>query len=421
MSSNEDRPAQMVTVSCPHCAFSRPLPAGTIPAGARVTCPRCQGTFVFGEEAAAPLMLSPGTVAPEPEPLAAAVPRPRPPAPRTMRFTFSGTAREFFGIWIVNTLLKIVTLGVYSAWAKVRKRRYLYGNTMLHGAPFDYLANPRVLFRGWLIGVLALLLYTVGSRYSPTVASLSGLLFLLVMPWLVVRSRLFNLRNSSYRNIRFNFRADYREAYVVFAGLYLLLPFTLGLLFPYIVYRQKKFLVEQSDYGKTPFVFAGSAGDFYQLYLKALGMLILLGGAIFLTLFALGASLSFTGRPTGAPQALVVLPVVVLPLAYFVIAIYVQTAQANLVWGKTSIAGNRLACTLRTGEMVWLYLSNAVAILCTLGMLIPWATVRLTRYRFDNLTLAARDELEGFVAASQAEVSAAGEEIGDLFGIDIAL
>lgn len=71
--------------------------------------------------------------------------------------------------------------------------------------------------------------------------------------------------------------------------------------------------------------------------------------------------------------------------------------------------------------MIWLYLSNAAAILCTLGLLIPWATVRLTRYRFDNLTLAARDELEGFVAASQAEVSAAGEEIGDLFGIDIAL
>ena len=52
-------------------------------------------------------------------------------------FTFTGTAREYFGIWIVNVLLTIITLGVYSAWAKVRRQRYFYGNTWLAGANFD--------------------------------------------------------------------------------------------------------------------------------------------------------------------------------------------------------------------------------------------------------------------------------------------
>jgi uncharacterized membrane protein YjgN (DUF898 family) len=31
---------------------------------------------------------------------------------------FTGKAGEYFGIWIVNLLLSIVTLGIYSAWAK---------------------------------------------------------------------------------------------------------------------------------------------------------------------------------------------------------------------------------------------------------------------------------------------------------------
>src|SRR5258707_6333866 len=43
---------------------------------------------------------------------------------------FTGRAGEYFRIWIVNICLSIVTLGIYSAWAKVRRKRYFYGNTL---------------------------------------------------------------------------------------------------------------------------------------------------------------------------------------------------------------------------------------------------------------------------------------------------
>ncbi|MED5348372.1 MAG: DUF898 family protein, partial [Pseudomonadota bacterium] len=43
------------------------------------------------------------------------------------RFQFHGEGGEFFRIWIVNLVLSIVTLGIYSAWAKVRTKRYFYG------------------------------------------------------------------------------------------------------------------------------------------------------------------------------------------------------------------------------------------------------------------------------------------------------
>ena len=36
---------------------------------------------------------------------------------------FHGSARDYFRIWIVNLCLTLLTLGIFSAWAKVRKKR----------------------------------------------------------------------------------------------------------------------------------------------------------------------------------------------------------------------------------------------------------------------------------------------------------
>ena len=49
---------------------------------------------------------------------------------------FEGKGGEYFRIWIVNVLLSIVTLGIYSAWATVRTRRYFYANVKLAGEGF---------------------------------------------------------------------------------------------------------------------------------------------------------------------------------------------------------------------------------------------------------------------------------------------
>ena len=49
----------------------------------------------------------------------------------TIPFQFDGKATEYFGIWIVNILLTIITIGIYTAWAKVRTNRYFYGKTRI--------------------------------------------------------------------------------------------------------------------------------------------------------------------------------------------------------------------------------------------------------------------------------------------------
>jgi Bacterial protein of unknown function (DUF898) len=74
-------------------------------------------------------------------------------------FTFTGLASEYFRIWIVNTFLVIVTLGLFSPWAKIRKRRFFLRNTWVAGANFEYHANPWPILRGRLIAGTVFLLY----------------------------------------------------------------------------------------------------------------------------------------------------------------------------------------------------------------------------------------------------------------------
>jgi uncharacterized membrane protein YjgN (DUF898 family) len=453
-----------ITITCPNCRFSREQDASAIPANVSVAiCPQCRQRFDLRAAIAAAAASEPAAPVPEPvspelpesamptwEQLMPEPPLPpengtgegggepppspsRPASPRRLRFAFSGTARDYFGIWIVNTLLKIVTLGIYSAWAKVRKRRYFYGSTRLNNTDFEYLADPFALFKGWLIAAAIFILYTIGSKVSPILSGTVGLVFFLGLPWLIVRSRVFNMRNSAHRNIRFAFNPDYREAYVVFAGLPCLLPFTLGLIAPYMVYRQKKFFVENSGYGRTRCTFDVAVKNFYLVFLKAAGWLILLAAGLGLSAYFISATarelspLFLDGGAAGGKIgkkgaiAATILVIAFFNFLYLFFAVYVQTALANLTWNGTRLKHSRFVSTLRVRDMAWLYLSSGAAILCSCGLLIPWATVRITRYRLGCLGLDLKDDPEGFLGWGYAEVGSAGEEIGDMFGIDIGI
>jgi len=136
------------------------------------------------------------------------------------RFKFNGNAVDYFAIWIVNHLLTWLTLGIYSAWAKVRTLQYFYGSTELAGGHFQFTASPLRILRGRIIAVLLLVLYFVVESVQSTLAhivfiSLVGAFFLF-LPVLTVFVLSFKLRYSEWRGISFSFNKNYREAYRVY-------------------------------------------------------------------------------------------------------------------------------------------------------------------------------------------------------------
>src|SRR5215831_14574115 len=99
--------------------------------------------------------------------MAAAGPSAGAQATRVIRPEFTGSAGEYFRIWIVNLFFTLITLGIYSAWAKVRKKKYFYGSTRFDGQTFDYFGRPVVILKGRIIAFIAFVIYAFAGELYP--------------------------------------------------------------------------------------------------------------------------------------------------------------------------------------------------------------------------------------------------------------
>src|SRR5215467_5894425 len=172
-------------------------------------------------------------------------------AERRLPIEFTASTGEYFRIWIVNLALTVLTLGIYSAWAKVRKRRYFYGHTRIDGEGFEYRANPIAILKGRLIAVALFAAFYAVSHYAPLWIFPLYLLLLIAGPWLVVRSLAFNAYNTAWRNVRLSFSGTYKQCVKLVLGYALLSIVTLGLAYPFMRRRLMEFAVLHHSYGTT--------------------------------------------------------------------------------------------------------------------------------------------------------------------------
>ncbi len=372
---------------------------------------------------------------------------------------FTGSGSEYFRIWIVNILLTVVTLYIYSAWAKVRTRRYFYGNTVLDGSAFEYHATGKQLLPGRLIGLVLILMIAFGESLSIAVALAGYGLIAVLAPWALCRSRQFNARMSSYRNIRFGFSGKAWKFYeyimlmpfipMLFIGTiavalfysrvitqgqaFFFLPvavFTLYAMAPWILGKLARYSLNNSLYGTAQFSTGITAGRYASVYYKAIafsiGLFILLGGII------IGAATLFAETVNIDPEALtnpdslaaygllgslylVLIPVSTLIKAY--IACRVRNYQLN---NTTLDRKFNLNSNVTTIKLWGLELTNLLLIVLTLGLGYPWAAIRKARFMANHTQVTTSHNADQFVADQGYQVSAVGDEIGDAFDMDIA-
>jgi len=422
---------------------------------------------------------------------------------------FTGKAGEYFGIWVVNLLLSIVTLGIYSAWAKVRRKKYFYNNTLIDGVGFDYHAKPIAILKGRIIAVVLFVLYQVLAQFSPIVGALLLILFLAALPWIVVRGMTFNARNSSHRGLRFDFDGTYGQAALTFVVYPILIFLTLGLALPFVMQRLNKFAFEHHKFGLSRFQMNALVKDFYMVYLKLLGLLfavilvvglaasVLVGSkqAESVSLHQQNHMHQASSNPdvggfikvaateetdaeqdylkdltpeeraefeaqmreyeakmqeggaydeegmSPAPESnnpmekifgpyasmmgpmiyLIILAGILFYAAIiFVVSAYVKSRISNLVWNNTSLEHIGFISNQRMRDLVWLYLSNALIVIITLGLATPWAQIRMARYRAEHLALTGEADWDKFVGEKKESSRAMGEEIAEMFDVDLS-
>jgi uncharacterized membrane protein YjgN (DUF898 family) len=336
---------------------------------------------------AQPAGAHPGTAEPIPhaEPAAAA-----PPGTDSVhRLRFLGEGGELFGIFVVNVLLTLLTLGIYSFWAKVRTRRYLWGQTEFAGDRFGFHGTGRELFIGWLkavalFGGLVLITETILPLLwdSPLAGPLGELLlaigFVALLPLAIIGSMRYRLSRTSWRGIRFSFHGEYRELLGVLLRSFLLTGLTLGLYLPFYQTNLRRFLAEHSRFGSASFTFHGDGWALLGRYVLAI---------------------------------LLTLPTVGLVWPWYL------AFQRRYYWNHTTFAGELFRCTVTGRGLLGLYAVNLAIIVLSLGLALPWATVRTRRFDMENLVLQGPVDLEHVIQQAQA-ASSTGEELSGFVDVD---
>jgi uncharacterized membrane protein YjgN (DUF898 family) len=457
---------------------------------------------------------------------------------KTTPIIFEGKTSEYFGIWIVNLLLSIVTLGIYSAWAKVRRKKYFYNNTLIENVGFDYHAKPISILKGRLIAVALL----VVAAINPILQSLVFLLIFIALPWLVVRGSIFNSRNSSHRGLRFDFIGTVGKAVRVFIVLPLLTIITFGLAAPYAAHEKNQFLMNNHRFGLSQFDMKRVVKGFYKVYVilfivPLIGILAAVAIPAYKTYvdrtkaaaspsqsqLMLSASIvtfapvnaqkvvlaanelevevpaeeeikasefktvervySDNNPPSASEQVaeeaapalpieeqteqledpmqenipeqdlqkiqehieqmqakeaadaeakmqeriqnpsvwlIILLATLVYILFIFGFLGYLQARIGNLIWNNTTLDKLSFKSSLRARDFAWLYFSNIVVIMLTFGIATPWAQIRMARYRASKLQIVGDVDFDQFVGDKKAEVKATGEEIAEMFDVDLS-
>jgi uncharacterized membrane protein YjgN (DUF898 family) len=319
----------------------------------------------------------------------------QPAAPVSLQFT--GSAAEYFRIWIVNLCLNVVTLGLYSPWAKVRRKRYFYGSTLLEGSAFEYTGNPVAILKGRLLVLAVFVIYSLSQEVVPLLSVGFALGILVLLPWIIQRALLFNARNSLHRNVRFGFHGGKMQIFGVLLIAVLLVPVTLGIGYPWYLAMKRRLFVENSSYGAQRFAFSATTGDYY--------------------VGAMKLSFAFLGFLVGS---IVTLGIGLLPF-YLLLRAYAEVVFARLAWRNTTLADIRFDCGWTTGGLFGLYFGNSLGVLLSLGLLVPWAAIRTARYKLERITLQSPQGPANFLAAVEQDVGAVGDEAGELLGFDFGL
>lgn len=390
---------------------------------------------------------------------------------------FTGSGGEYFRVWIVNVLLSIITLGIYTPWARRRTAQYFYSHTMVAGSPLEFTAQQRKMVMGFVLLMLITLAYNIAANTGQDTAV--GLLLLagaVLAPFIWGSAMRFRLGATRWRGLRLQFTASWKEVYIaswpvfalalvwfgVFFGLQMLSPelagalqeaeeetkrklptFTpamgglivLGLVltvlcFIRLEYNFKSLLVLKAQVGAERGRWKPVYMDFVKIWLATVLVFILCVVALSLigTLLAGGSMALVAGL--GNKLGLWLFVVIVLAIVGGIFLLFLASAPARayrearmfrLMWDNIGVSHvARFKCHLPTGGYVWLRIKNMFLTLITLGLYRPFARVSEYRMKLESVTLHVKGGVEQVAGAMvRQQQGGLGDALADAAGLDL--
>ena len=208
---------------------------------------------------------------------------------RSPALIYDGRLGELYGIFLMNLLWTVLTLGIFRFWAITRIRRYLWSRTRFQGERLEYTGTGGELFVGVLLTLLLLLgavvvaavLFFVLSLIWKPLGILAVLLFyagiVVLGAGAVFSAQRYKLSRTVWAGIRGGMTGSmlaYGLRSVLYGAAVVLSLFQLA---PWRSVRLAEARINASSLGNLRFGFQGRAGAVYLTYLVTLlGILALL-------------------------------------------------------------------------------------------------------------------------------------------------
>ena len=315
------------------------------------------------------------------------------PGTFTSHAHFDGSGNEYFEIAFTNTVLTLLTLGLYAAWAKIRTYQYFYSSTQLGGAAFRFTGAAPALSKGILIGagVVGLLQLAFGGFMAfaddpfEVWGLLVGYLALLCYLWhyAYFRSRRYRFAHTTHREIRFHLEGS-ASAFAWRCFLRLLgTVLTLGLLFPAYKNSINRYVYNRLSFGNLGFHYDGTDAEYFRLCVPG----------FLLSVLTLGVY-SFWWYPR----------------LYTYRIDHLHVGQSRL---RTAAIG--------PVELFRLWVPNLLMTVFSLGIASPLARVRSARFFVDRLRFEGPLDLGTVVQTWQQSASALGEGLAGALDMDVDL
>ena len=342
--------------------------------------------------------------------------------PKTI--TFTGSAGDYFGIWIVNVILSIVTIGIYSAWAKVKRETFFKNNTLVGETGFGYHATGIQIFKGRLIAFFILVGINIVAAFFPIISVAIFVILIFLIPLIINNALRFSARVTSFRNIRFNWHGTYWKSFWFFVIAPLISILSLGTLMPLISKAYYTYFARSHSYGKSNFSCEPRVKDYYFAF--GVGVILPMLFVFIAFSIVIGTLGAFTfpvldnggdfGSTAGSVVPLILIFAVALGASVYRILCR-NLMMRSLALHDVAIFGSEI----NPIRYVWINVSNIILIILSVGLLIPWATVRAYKYLSNCSKIKITGDLEKFIDEARDNKSSFGEELAEMEGIEVTI
>lgn len=366
-------------------------------------------------------------------------------------FTWAGSPWALAGLCLLNGVLSLLTVGIYSFWGRTEIRRRMCSSVHFLGEPLVYHGTGRELLRGFLAVLVVLLapLFIIGSlvviyfgQASATFGFYQIGLFAVVYPILTAvafyRARRYRLARTSWRGIRGSLAGSSGYYGFMSWALALAYPLTLFWVAPYRALVLQRLLVKDTSLGAETLRFEGVARTLYGRYaLLWFGSIVLFLGMAGGIAMALGRRVdvqnlywwvTLSARDWGKIAGIVIAAIFIWSLmsSFYYAKLYNHIARSTFI-GEAGMEAGAAAgrangaphfdLDVRGRHIMWLFFTNSLITYLSLYVLRPIATARSMKYYAERLRLVGPFE-PALLLQNPNAVDQTGEGLAQAFDLD---